>query len=147
MNVSIDLDDFDENNIYFNKPVKNTVIDNSKFFRVTYSNDIFTMTGAHIRFKIASSEEYNKYNSCNQHFVLSNLEKNKTVVTKLIQIESKILYRLCIPEKRPVFKIWQKLNRGNFKLLANRYVLKISGVWETDEEYGITYRFFDISNV
>lgn len=143
MNVSIPLDDFDENNIYFNKPVENTVIDDSKFFRITYSNDIFSMTGAHIRFNISSCQHYN-YSNNNK--LLMNLEKNKSVISKLCLIERKILNRFFKTKKIPVYKIWNKLNRGNFQLLTNEYVLKISGIWETDKEYGITYRFFDISN-
>ena len=143
MNVSIKLNDFDENKIYFNKPVENTVIDDSKFFRITYSDDILSITGVHIRFNISSSYDYNH---CNKNNILLNLEKNKSVVSKLCLIEKKILNRFFTTKKTPVYKIWNKLNRGNFQLFTNEYVLKISGIWETDKEYGITYRFFDISN-
>ena len=45
MNIAIALDDFDEYNVYFNKPIRNTVIDESNFLRITYSNEMFSMNG------------------------------------------------------------------------------------------------------
>ena len=52
MNIALELDEFDETNVYFNKPVRNTVIDESNFLRVTYSNNMFSMNGVYIKVNI-----------------------------------------------------------------------------------------------
>ena len=142
MNIAMDLDNFEVNNIFFDKPLNNTVIKNSLFFRIIYSNTIFSTTGAHLHFKISSSD-----NTRDNYNILSNLEKNKVVVSTLAEIEKQILARFCAKGKTPVFKIWHKLHFGHIKLLTDRYVVKISGIWETDTEYGITHRFITPSNV
>ena len=39
MNISIDIDKINFNNIFFLEPIKNTVIENSNFIRIIYSNE------------------------------------------------------------------------------------------------------------
>ena len=41
--MNIVLDDVDEKCLFYYSPVKNTVMDNSIFTRLAYSNDIFSM--------------------------------------------------------------------------------------------------------
>lgn len=149
MNIVIELDEFDETNVYFNKPVRNTVIDESNFLRVTYSNHMFSMNGIYIKIDIDISNKEKHYNKYKCSF---NLAKNYLVIHKLAQIESKILGRLVMNGKTPVQKIRQQLNCGNIKIFTdnaqlssqNNYILKMSGVWETEKEYGITYKFMDV---
>jgi hypothetical protein len=151
MNIAIALDDFDEYNVYFNKPIRNTVIDESNFLRITYSNEMFSMNGICINVTIDVSTKEKHYNKYKCSF---NLARNYLVVHKLTQIEAKILKRIELDGKTPVKKIRQQLNCGNIKLFtdnsiissANNYTLKMSGIWETDTEYGITYKFIEISN-
>lgn len=150
MNIAIELDEFDETNVYFNKPVRNTVIDESNFLRLTYSNEMFSMNGIYLNVVIDVSNKEKHYNKYKCSF---NLNKNYLVVHKLTQIEAKILKRIHLHGKNPVKKIRQQLNCGNIKLFtdnslpspANNYTLKMSGIWETDTEYGITYKFIDVS--
>lgn len=151
MNIAIELDEFDENNVYFNKPVRNTVIDESNFLRLTYSNEMFSMNGIYINVVIDVSNKEKHYNKYKCFF---NLAKNYLVVHKLGQVEAKILKRIELHGKTPVKKIRQQLNCGNIKIFtdnsipssANNYTLKMSGIWETDTEYGITYKFIDVPN-
>lgn len=151
MNIAIELDEFDETNVYFNKPVRNTVIDESNFLRVTYSNNMFSMNGIYIKVNIDVTHKEKHYNKYKCSF---NLSKNYLVVHKLAQVEAKILRRLEMSGKAPVQKIRQQLNCGNIKLFtdnsnvsqANMYILKMSGIWETETEYGITYKFMDVSD-
>lgn len=150
MNIAIELDDFDDTNVYFNKPVRNTVIDESNFLRLTYSNEMFSMNGIYLNVEIDVSNIEKHYNKYKYSF---NLAKNYLVVHKLTQIETKILKRIELSKKTPVKKIRQQLNCGNIKLFAdnllssgrNNYTLKMSGIWETETEYGITYKFIDVT--
>ena len=149
MNIALELNDFNENNIFLNKPVPNTVIENSNFLRVTYSNDLFSLNGLNIKIVIDTEGKerfYNKY-KC-----LFNVAKNQQIINQLAQIETKILSRTNIKDKNPVLKIKKQLECGNIKLfsdasetkMSNDYIIKLSGVWETENEYGITYKFVDV---
>ena len=51
-------------------------------------------------------------------------------------------------------KIYEQLKNGNIKVFTNEmsykinnnaFVLKISGVWETEQNYGVTYKFSKIN--
>jgi hypothetical protein len=152
MNIVIELDEFDDKNVYFNKPVRNTVIDESNFLRMTYSNHMFSMNGVYIKIDIDILNKEKHYNKFKCSF---NFAKNCIVINKLIQIETKILERLVMNGKIPVHKIKEQLNCGNIKIFTdnsqlspqNNYVLKMSGIWETEKEYGITYKFMDVRQI
>ena len=67
MNIAININDYNEENVYFNTPIKNTVIDNSDFIRTIYSNELITLNGIYLKIKFCFShiERYfNKY-KCN----------------------------------------------------------------------------------
>jgi len=56
-----------------------------------------------------------------------------------------------ITGKYPQYKIYEQLKNGNIKLfsesfdkITNKFLLKIAGIWETDTEYGLTYKFLNI---
>ena len=58
-----------------------------------------------------------------------------------------------LKKKIPQYKIYEQLKNGNFKIITdinkmsnNLFMLKISGIWENDTEYGLTYKFIKLSN-
>ena len=70
-------------------------------------------------------------------------------------IEEIILRMLNVKNKLPVFRIWEQLINENIKLFSdipfknieNQFILKVSGVWESDTEYGIIYKFMNGSSL
>ena len=55
-------------------------------------------------------------------------------------------------------RLYEQLNSGNIKLFKdslklhkinkdNEFIIKISGIWENEYEYGITYKFVDMNLV
>jgi hypothetical protein len=55
--------------------------------------------------------------------------------------------------KTPVYRISEQLNNGFLKIFneaecreTNEFILKIYGIWETDCEYGLTYKFINIGS-
>ena len=51
------------------------------------------------------------------------------------------------------FKIYEQMKNGNIKIFSdniektnNLFMLKISGIWETDHFYGLTYKFVKINH-
>ena len=149
MNVVLDIDDFKLENVFFQDSVKNTVMDNSNFIRTLYSTNLFTLNGIFLKTKINTSyvEKYfNKY-KC-----IFDKELNRTVIDKMLLIEKSILQKVEIKNKNAAYRIEDQLSGGNIKLftdnleksLENQYIFKISGIWETETDYGVTYKFMNI---
>lgn len=149
MNLAINIDDYNENYVFFHEAIKNTVIDNSNFIRSIYSNELFTLNGIYIKFNLQIShidKYFNKY-KCNYE-----REANKHVLELLAHIETSILHRINIQNKKMIFKIREQINLNNIKLFTENvdnliyghFILKISGIWENEHEYGITFKFMDV---
>jgi hypothetical protein len=83
---------------------------------------------------------YNKYK------LWFSIEKNIEIIEKLQILEKKILSKINIVNKTPIYSLDEHLRLGNIKI--NNYIkqvdglcLKISGIWQTSTNYGITFRF------
>jgi hypothetical protein len=65
-------------------------------------------------------------------------------------IEYQILKKCNVINKQPKYQIYEQLNNGFFKLFndtcknttSEHFILKIAGIWETSNNYGLTYKFF-----
>jgi uncharacterized membrane protein len=82
-----------------------------------------------------------------------NTGTHKEIIDSLKIIEDGLLKKLEIKNKVPQFKINEQLKNGNIKLfceISNKtcwsFILKISGIWETPTNYGLTYKFIKINN-
>jgi hypothetical protein len=148
MYIVLDLDDFKINNVFFQERIKNTVMDNSNFLRVVYSNELFVLNGLFLKFNLNLStveKSFNKY-KC-----LFDLKAHSDLVLKTSNCEQEILKRYVFENKTPVYRISEQLNNGFLKIFneatcktTNEFILKIYGVWETELEYGLTYKFIDV---
>ena len=60
-----------------------------------------------------------------------------------------------ISKKQVKYNIKDQLNNGSIRIFSNKELenkeyenfqiaLKISGIWETDDEYGITFKFYTL---
>jgi hypothetical protein len=112
------------------------------FIRIVYSTKNLSLNGFCLKlpFKIIGINKY--YNKCKYEINLTNpeLEQIKT-------IEMNILQKINIHGKRPQYNIYDHLLSGYVKTICDcknepkSIVLKISGIWETEMECGITYKF------
>lgn len=149
MNVAVDMNEFNINNVFYQKPINNTVMDDSNFIRILYSNELITINGIFIKInlKIESIDAYyNKYRCAYQE----NL--NREVINNIKNLESLILHNYK-SSKKPAYKIKEQLDTMSIKIFTetnvrkvpSEFILKISGLWETSTEYGITYKFTNIN--
>jgi hypothetical protein len=152
MNIILDISQFNSNDIYYQEPVKNTIMNNSKFIRIIYSNSLFMMNGIYIRFNlniIHVEKSFNKYK------LFFDKQLNNNEIISISKIEQDLLKKINIIDKTPIYRISEQLANGNIKmfidsdntfvtnkLFINELHLKISGIWENDTEYGVTYRFY-----
>lgn len=138
------IEDFNVDDIYFNKSVNNTVINNGKFTRVLFSNSLYTINSLLYLINFSSISIEQSYNKYKCYF---SYEKNKNLISKIHNIENTILEITSI-NKDKKFCISDQLDTGFIRLFENsmperdkKFILKISGIWETDTDYGLTYKF------
>jgi hypothetical protein len=146
MNIVKTIEQYDENNSYFCESIKNNIMNDSVFIRILYSTNFFVMNGIYlyVNLNIINIEKfYNKY-KCN-----FNVALNKELICKIKMIEENLLKKININNKMPQYKIFEQLKNGNIKIFCdnniiktnNQFILKISGIWENVQHYGLTYKF------
>ena len=148
MNIIKTIDQFNKDCIYICDPIKNNIMMDGNFIRILYSNELFTLNGIYLYVyfnNINIEKYYNKY-KCNFDI---NIHSN--LINKLKEIEIAILKKINITNKLCVYKIYDQLRSGNIKVFSdninniyNGFILKISGIWETDNSYGVTYKFINL---
>jgi len=147
MNLVKSINQYNEDNIYFFEPIKNNVMNEGKFIRILYSTHNLVLNGIYLLVHIndiTCDKYYNKY-KCN-----FNTLHNKDIIDNIKTIEENILRKIEI-KKIPQLKIYEQLRNGNIKLFneVNKsfcsFILKISGIWETQFNYGLTYKFIKIN--
>jgi len=150
MNIYETIENFDINNIFYLDPIKNTVIDNSNFIRILYSNDLLTLNGIYILLDFNNLSIIN-----NNNRIKYNIDtiSNKHIIDFIKNLEKNILDNSIINNKIQCNKLTDLLSNGCIKNISNsfsdtkytnKFILKISGIWESDIEYGLTYKILDI---
>lgn len=150
MNIVKRIDQYYDNSIFFCEPIKNNVMNEGSFIRILYSNNCFTLNGIYLLITlndITCEKYYNKY-KC-----MFNVLFHKDIIDSLKVIEEDILKKIDIKVKLPQYKIYDQIKNGNIKLfndIGNKsissFILKISGIWETHLNYGLTYKFIKINS-
>lgn len=150
MNICIDINNFSNMCINFLDSKRNIIMD-GKFTKLLYSNQYFTMNGIFLNIEL---ESYNIERSFNKSFLKfnPNNEHNSKMIKELHKIESQILdyYKVFFHSNcKPLYLLSKQLNNGNIKILCDKntvinnksnFILKISGVWETYEDIGLTFK-------
>uniref|UniRef100_A0A6C0BUR3 Uncharacterized protein n=1 Tax=viral metagenome TaxID=1070528 RepID=A0A6C0BUR3_9ZZZZ len=150
MNIALNMSQFNINNIYFCDPIKNNVVSDGLFIRLIYSTDFFVTNGINVfvqLYDVVIEKFYNKY-KCS-----FNLINNKNMIEHIQQIEENILKNINIKNKIIQKTIYEQLRVGNIKIFTENidktnnclFILKISGIWETDTQIGLTFKFSKIS--
>ena len=148
MNIVKTLDQFKINEIYFCDPIKNNVMSEGSFIRILYSSPIFVMNGVYLIIPLSNlgiEKYYNKYKCTFQ------LNNHIDLINQIKHVEELIIKKINIPHKIPQFKIYEQLRNGYIKIFTENvdrvnssFILKISGLWETNNSYGLTYKFMHV---
>jgi hypothetical protein len=151
MNIVKTLDQYDENYIYFCDPIKNNVMNEGNFIRILYSTPSFVLNGIYLLIRlndIVVEKYYNKY-KC-----IFNVNMHRELIENIKTIETNLLKKINIKNKFSQNKIYEQLKNGNIKIFSdinvkpytNTFLLKISGIWETETHYGVTFKFSKINH-
>ena len=85
-------------------------------------------------------------------------KQNSHVINQLEKIEKMILEKYKNTTKKPEYSIYNQIMNGYIKIFTSspskyksinsniQLILKISGLWENDTTYGVTFKFIPIEN-
>ena len=147
MNVYLELKDIQPRYINISNPVKNTVLDNSMFMRITYSNTLCSMNCMHIHLNFNRFKVLKYFNRYTYEF---NYKDNMDSIEFLSKLEHYILDSLNIDHLQKTIRIKQHLIHNKIHIHTQSscvspntplLILKISGIWITPTHYGLTYKF------
>lgn len=151
MNVVIKEEQFNLTNIYYTEPIQNIIMDNSQFVKIVYSNEDVMMNGIYL---LVDLKHINKESYFKKIKITYDTSLNKNILNRIYEIENQLLQKYNSNKKIQRKIIYDTLNNGVIKLFPNdekdvisnnnSFILKISGIWENETEYGLTYKLLCI---
>ncbi len=151
MYISLNTNQYDINNVIISEKTKNNIMTNGDFFRLYYSTEDIILNGLHISFELKniSIEKYFNKIKC----IFDNNVYNNNTVFLLKNIEKRLLERYRGINRECVYRIGEQLENKFIKIFDDNYinikryksikfVLKVSGIWSSQNEFGLTFRFF-----
>jgi hypothetical protein len=152
MNFAIDLNNFGLENLSFLDSKKNIIME-GHFTKLNFLTEWFTMNGLYFNFPI----EIKNISLGEKNIVKFDAytKQNISIIQYFSTIEQKLLYFYSIIKGKSLQKnnlLTKQLYSGHMKVIlekvslysgSTKLILKISGIWETDNEIGITYKLFE----
>jgi hypothetical protein len=136
MNLCLDIDNIYIKDVAFYKPIQNKIAHYKNFYKILYNIEMFTLNTLIIQVDIRDLQVIKENNIYKVSFSIDPvfLEKLKLFETKLLDNFNQITNK----------KIMYSFNKFINKLIYNttnpntNIVLRISGIWESDTQIGIT---------
>ena len=151
MYISLNTNQYEINNVMISEKTKNNIMQHGDFYRLYYSTEDIILNGLHISFELKniSIEKYFNKIKC----IFENNIYNNNTVNILKNIERSLLERYRNINKNNIYRIGEQLDHKYIKIFDDNYinikkyksikfVLKVSGIWSAQNEYGLTFRFF-----
>jgi hypothetical protein len=150
MLILIDETQFESDNVILLEKNTNTIMNNGFFHRIYYSTPEFTMNGVYLLYNLTNifvQEDYNKISitildPVKYNLILRSIQKIEGLIADKYSkyINKKFITKICDYFTNGKIKLFNDINIKNGKYDVKSLVLKISGVWETDYQYGITFK-------
>ena len=136
MNLCLDIDSVDINDISFYKPIQNKIAHYKNFYKILYNIEVFTLNTLIIKVDVKEMQVMKENNMYKVSFTIepSFIEKLKLFETRILDKFNHITNK----------KIVVSFNKFINKLIYNttnpntNIVIRISGIWESDSQIGIT---------
>lgn len=139
MNILLEKHNMNPDYIYFGETLQNSIIENGVFTRIIYSNSDIIMNGMHFYIEIPSNHLYRENNRI-------KIKKENDLLNFMFYIENSILQKIALTKTKN-YKLKEYLKNGFIKYDLDtdiKFILKISGVWETNNEYGLTFKIVNV---
>ena len=138
---------------------KNNTIMSGDFTKLSYILPHMTMNGIYLEFPVELTKIEVISDKTQIKFFPHNTS-NVTIIREFSKIELKILENYILTKQKPMNKVLllsKQLASGFMKVYKENHVasstppdsfcVKISGVWETKDECGLTYKLFGGTNL
>jgi len=151
MNFVLQIDQIHiDSTIKFLEKKNNNMMDGD-FTKIFYSDEYVTLNGFYVNFPIVQTSGII---NTKQRPILQNMH----IVNKFCDLEKQLIemykeYMIC--DKTPVYLLQQQLHNGFVKVYSNynsikppskmvTHAIKISGLWESGDSVGITYKIIEM---
>lgn len=156
---------FSIENLFFMDRVKNVIMKNGDFIKFLYSDQDCVMNSLYFQVPlIVSGQEKSFHKTRLLYDNLNNI--NISYTRQIYLIEKTILDYFANNGKKPIYKISENMYNGNIHFSESeqnpvaaatapppppilntkgKFIIKFSGIWENNTEYGITYKFIYLS--
>ena len=151
------LEDLNYEYIIINEPIKNSAVQYNYFYKLLYSTPIVSLTSIFVIF------ELNNLYFENDKIKFDKTTLNNSVFNKLIELEEHVL-NLVRDAKNKLFKLRELYENQYFKYALSddnenlnnynhvndiynnkTFTIKISGIWESKESIGLTFKFIKVT--
>ena len=137
MNIALSVKDITIDDIFFLDPIKNIIINNSKFIRIIYSNNLLTLNGIYLICNIDNKDNNNNHGLL---LYIQSLEDN--ILNKFSKEKIKN-YKLREYFNNNFINIDYTKSQENY----SKYILKISGIWDASNNIGLTFKFLKLNTI
>jgi len=149
MNLILTTSQFYKKNVYFSEPIENTIIENSQFIKLTYSSKDITLNGIYILLDLNITSKESYFKKIKYNF---DINQNTECLKHILNIEKDILGIYNSNNKICKYSISELLKNSCIKIYpnddkinnSNKFMVKISGIWENSKELGLTYKIINI---
>ena len=145
------IEQYNNDCVYFHESIKNNILQDGYFIRIIYSTDLFSLNGIYINIDLHFTHIEKYYN---KFLCFFDTTINKPYIGLIKNIEHNILEKVNIKNKIPQYNLYEQIKTGELKIYNNNnnnidkqhnnFILKITGIWETSNQYGVTYKFYNV---
>ena len=147
------LKTIDYDAIIINEPIKNSVLQYNYFYKLLYSTPIVVLTSIFVLFEVNNivlendKALFNK-NTINdsvfsklidlEEYILNLINNSKTKLYKFKELYENQYFKYSLCDDIDKFSNYNYINPLDGK--TNKFILKISGIWESKENIGLTFK-------
>jgi len=147
------LKTIDYDAIIINEPIKNSVLQYNYFYKLLYSTPIVVLTSIFVLFELnnviiendralfnRNTINDNVFNKLNQleEYILNLINNSKTKLYKFKELYENQYFKYSLCDDIDKFNNYKYVNTLDAK--NNKFILKISGIWESKENIGLTFK-------
>lgn len=140
-----DINQYDKSHVHFSNSIKNNIMKNGNFIKILYFTPLIKLNGIYLKINIENF--LNEKNIYRNNYIFDAF-LNSELIEQIKNIEIDILNMSQILNKNPEYDLYKKLISGNIKIITNtigtkyeNFIIKISGIWENETNYGLNYKF------
>ena len=152
------LKTIDYDAIIINEPIKNSVLQYNYFYKLQYSTPIVVLTSIFILFELnnvllendkalfnkntINDSVFNKLNNL-EEYILNLINNSKTKLYKFRELQENQYFKYSLCDDIDKFNNYKYVNTLDGK--TSKFILKISGIWESKENIGLTFKIIIVN--